>query len=286
MNYNMAIRFVTDSASDIEQNMREDVTVVPLHICFGEDEYLDGVTMTHREFYKKLIEVEELPSTSQVAPYEFEEVLKKAREAGEQVIIVTISGKLSGTYQSACIAAQNYKDMAYVVDSENATLAQRTLIEYGLRLKDQGLDIHTIVNLLESKKKEIHLVALLDTLEYLKKGGRISSAAAAIGGLFSIKPVITIQNGEIVVLGKARGSKKGNNLLQEQIALAGGIDFDMPYSLGYTGLDDTLIQKYIEDCEEIWKDSTDKLDVITVGGAIGTHAGPGAIAVAFFSAGC
>lgn len=280
----MAIRFVTDSASDIQQNMREDVTVIPLHVCFGKHEFLDGVNMTHKEFYERLIETEELPSTSQVAPYDFEEVLKQAKLDGEQVIIITMSGKLSGTYQSACIAAQKYKDMAYVIDSENVTVGERALITYGLRLKDKRLDICTIVNLLEAKKKEIHLVALLDTLEYLKKGGRISSTVAAIGGMLSIKPVIAIQDGEIVVLGKARGSKKGNNYLEEQITLAGGIDFNMPYFLGYTGLDDTLIKEYIKDHEKLWKDSTDRLDIITVGCAIGTHAGPGAIAVAFFSA--
>ncbi len=282
----MAIRFVTDSASDIEQNMRDDVTIIPLHICFGDNEFLDGVNMTHREFYERLIETDELPTTSQAAPYDFEEVLKQARIDGEQVIIVTVSGKLSGTYQSACIAVQNYKDMAYVIDSENVTVGERALIEYGLRLKDKGLDICTIVEMLETKKKQIHMIALLDTLEYLKKGGRISSTVAAIGGMFSIKPVIAIKDGEIVVLGKARGSKKGNNLLEEQITLTGGIDFNMPYFLGYTGLDDTLIQKYMKDCEKLWKESTDELDIITVGGAIGTHAGPGAIAVAFFSSSC
>lgn len=99
------IRIITDSASDMPVDYREDVTVVPLHVRFGTEEYLDGVNLSHREFYEKLIENEELPTTSQVAPYAFEDVYKKAGQAGEQVIVITISGKLSGTYQSACIAA-------------------------------------------------------------------------------------------------------------------------------------------------------------------------------------
>ena len=113
------IRIITDSASDMPVDYREDVTVVPLHVRFGTEEYLDGVNLSHREFYEKLIENEELPTTSQVAPYAFEDVYEKARQAGEQVIVITISGKLSGTYQSACIAASDYEDMVHVIDSEN-----------------------------------------------------------------------------------------------------------------------------------------------------------------------
>ena len=123
----------------------------------------------------------------------------------------------------------------------------------------------------------------MDTLEYLKKGGRVSSAVAFAAGVLSIKPVIAIQDGEVVMLGKARGSKQANNLIAEQIQKAGSIDFSMPYLLGYTGLSDALIQKYIEDNAPLWKNETDRLPVGSVGGTIGTHTGPGAIAVAWFS---
>ena len=265
------IRIITDSASDMPVDYREDVTVVPLHVRFGTEEYLDGVNLSHREFYEKLIENEELPTTSQVAPYAFEDVYEKARQAGEQVIVITISGRLSGTYQSACIAASDYEDIVHVIDSENVTVGERALV------------LTCALPIFDREKKNIHVVGLLDTLEYLKRGGRISKTAAFVGGMLSIKPVISIEAGEVAMLGKARGSKQGNNLLVQQIEKAGGIDFSKPLYLGYAGLDDTLLQKYITDSAHLWKEHADSLDIMSVGGAIGTHVGPGAIAVAFFA---
>lgn len=277
------IRIITDSASDIVDNTREDLTVLPINIRFGDEEYQDGVNLTHKMFYEKLVESDELPVTSQVPPYVFEEAYQAAKERGEYVIVIVISSKLSGTCQSAVIAAEKYRDMVRVVDSENASIGQRALVEYALRLKDEGDSFEEIAEKLEADKSRIRLVALLDTLEYLKKGGRISKTAALAGSLLSIKPVIAIQAGEVAVLGKARGSKQGNNLLAEQIGRVGGIDFAMPFVLGYTGLSDAVLQKYIADNERLWKDSVDSLDTASVGGAIGTHIGPGAIGAAFFS---
>nr|WP_296465844.1 DegV family protein [uncultured Acetatifactor sp.] len=279
------IRIITDSASDIVDNRREDLTVLPVSITFGSEEFQDGITLTHEAFYEKLIECDALPVTSQVAPFAFEEAFREAVEAGGQVIAITLSSKLSGTYQSACIGAEGFGGKVRVVDSENASIGQHALVEYALRLKDAGLGFEEIVERLEADKKRIRLIALLDTLEYLKKGGRISKAAAMAGSLLSIKPVIAIQCGEVAILGKARGSKQGNNLLAEQIRQTGGIDFEKPFVLGYTGLSDAMLQKYIKDHESFWKSSVDGLETSSVGGTIGTHIGPGAIGVAFFSAG-
>lgn len=279
------IRIITDSASDIVDNRREDLTVLPVSITFGSEEFRDGITLTHEAFYEKLIECDALPVTSQVAPFAFEEAFREAVEAGGQVIAITLSSKLSGTYQSACIGAEGFGGKVRVVDSENASIGQHALVEYALRLKDAGLGFEEIVERLEADKKRIRLIALLDTLEYLKKGGRISKAAAMAGSLLSIKPVIAIQRGEVAILGKARGSKQGNNLLAEQIRQTGGIDFGKPFVLGYTGLSDALLRKYIKDHESFWKSSVDALETSSVGGTIGTHIGPGAIGVAFFSAG-
>ena len=123
---------------------------------------------------------------------------------------------------------------------------------------------------------------MLDTLEYLRRSGRISKTAAFAGGLLSIKPVVTLVDGKIVLLGKARGSKQGNNLIAVEIEKSGGVDFSKPLLLGYTGLDDTTLLKYIEDSEALWKSGREKLDYTPIGSVIGTHAGPGAIAAAFF----
>ena len=279
------IRIITDSASDVVGNKREDLRVLPVSITFGEEEFQDGINLTHQMFYEKLIECDELPVTSQVPPFAFEKAFREAMETGNQVIAITLSSKLSGTWQSACIAAEGFGGKVRVVDSENASIGQHALVEYALRLKDAGLGLEEIVEKLEADKKRIRLIALLDTLEYLKKGGRISKAAAMAGSLLSIKPVIAIQRGEVAILGKARGSKQGNNLLAEQIRQTGGIDFGKPFFLGYTGLSDAMLRKYIKDHESFWKSSVDALETSSVGGTIGTHIGPGAIGVAFFSAG-
>ena len=204
------IRFITDSASDMNSS-REDVTILPLHIRFGEEEYADGVTISHKEFYEKLIECDTLPTTSLVSPAVFEEAYEKAVSAGETVIVVTISSKLSGTCQSARIAAEDYEGKVFVVDSLNATIGEQILVEYGLQLKKQGMTAEEIVSVLQEQKHKIHTMGLLDTLEYLKKGGRISPTVAFIGGALAIKPVVAVVDGEIIMLGKARGSKNGSN---------------------------------------------------------------------------
>ncbi len=276
----MSIHIITDSASDITGSDRKNLTVLPMTITFGGTEYQDGVTLTHREFYEKLIESDELPVTSQIPPFRFEEAMQKNVAGGNTVIVITMSGKLSGTYQSAVLAAKSFPGSVYTVDSENVTVGEHILVDYALRMADAGKSATEIVGELNLLKKRIHLVALLDTLEYLKKGGRISSAAAFAGSILSIKPVIEIKNGEVSILGKARGSKQANNLIAEQVREA-GIDFSKPYFLGYTGLSTDLIHKYVEDNAALWKDYADSLPILSVGGTIGTHAGPGAIAVAW-----
>lgn len=278
----MKIRIITDSASDIHQNEYPGLTVLPLTVTFGAQEYQDGINLSHREFYEKLIEGDILPKTSQVTPFAFEEAIEEARAAGETVIIVTLTGKLSGTYHSAIMAASAYPEGVYVIDSETVCVGERILIEHGLKLVEQGLTAEQIVAELEAAKKNIRVIALLDTLEYLRKGGRISNTAGFVGGMLSIKPVVAIEDGEVVILGKARGSRNGNNLLNEQIKKYGGVDFSMPFALAYSGLEDFMLQKYIVDNAELWRGKTEELPISVVGGTIGTYAGPGAIAAAFF----
>ena len=280
----MAIKFIIDSASDILPSEAEALGLIhlPLKVLFGEQEFSDSVDLTHKEFYEKLIETDIFPTTSQVNPDAFATAFQKVTEAGDTAIVITLSGKLSGTYQSAMIAADDFEGKVFVIDSESVTIGERILLQRGLALRDQGLSAAEIVEKLNEEKHHIRLLALLDTLEYLKKGGRISAAVAFAGNILSIKPVIAIENGEVSLVGKARGSKKGNNLLRELIANCGGINFDKPFALAYSGLSDHLLQKYIEDSSEIWSTHTDKLPISSIGGTIGVHAGPGAIAIAFF----
>lgn len=280
----MAVHFIIDSASDItpEEANAMGITMLPLKVVFGDTEYADKYDMTHTQFYEKLIESDVLPTTCQIPPADFEDAYKPILAAGDDIVVITLSSKLSGTYQSAVIAAMDYPGRVFVVDSASVCIGERILLEYGLPLVKQGLSAEEIFHRLMEQTGKIRVLALLDTLEYLKKGGRISAATALAGSLLSIKPVVTIKNGEIVMVGKARGSKQGNNLLRQLIEKAGGIDFNRPYCLAYSGLSDTLLQKYIADSADLWQGHTDRLPISTVGCVIGTHVGPGAIAVAFF----
>lgn len=277
----MRVRIIIDSTSDLAPELRGQVEIVPLTVSFGTEEYIDGVTITHEEFYNKLLESDVLPTTSQATPAAFEKVFKEVAAAGDSAVVITLASQFSGTCQSARIAAEDY-DNIYVVDSGSVTLGAGILAEYALRCARSGMTAAEIAGLLEKKKEDICLIAMLDTLEYLKKGGRISAAVAFAGGLLNIKPVVNVKDGVINMLGKARGSKQGNNLLVQEIEKTGGIDFDLPILLGYSGLSDALLKKYITDSAPLWENGIDTLRYTSIGSVVGTHAGPGAIAAAFF----
>ena len=280
----MSVRIITDSASDMSPAEHPALAVFPLSVTFGTDVYMDGVDIDHQRFYEMLVERDELPKTGQVNPYAFSQAIAEAREAGDEAVIITVGAKLSGTNQSARTAlAEAPGGDVYVVDSNNVTLGERVLVEYALRLVDEGQGAAQIAAAVEAVRDRVVVIGLLETLEYLVRGGRLSAAAGAVGTLLNVKPVVAAEDGLIVQLGKARGSKNGRNLLNQKVEKAGGIDFSMPLALGYTGLSDAVLKKYIEDSAALWAGHTEgELPVHTIGATIGTHVGPGAVAVAFF----
>ena len=277
----MKTRIIVDSTVDLVPQIKKRVHTVPLTLRFGDEEFIDGVTINHKTFYEKLIESDLLPTTSQATPDAFIKEFEKAKNANEEAVVITLSSKFSGTYQSAVIAAEEYENV-YVVDSSSAAMGSGILVELAFEFLDQGKSAKEIAQLLNIEKQKIVVVALVDTLEYLKKGGRISKTVAFAGGVLNIKPVLSVINGEINMLGKARGSKMGNNLLVQEIEKAGGIDFEKPVLLGYSGISDALLHKYIEDSRHIWEGNLSEVRYTSVGSVIGTHAGPGAVVVAFF----
>lgn len=280
------IKILVDSASDIDAKEAEEkgIYLIPIEVTFDTETYLDGVNLSHTTFFEKLIESDELPKTSQINSFRFEEEFEELTKDGSSVIYIALSSKLSGTYNNAVVASKRFKDKVYVVDSLNACIGERILCEYAKRLADEGnLSVLQIVEELNEKKKNIELLALVGTLKYLKKGGRISSVVAFTGEMLSIKPVISIVGGQVKMVGKARGSKKGNNLLMEKIDSCGGIDFSYPYATAYSGLSDEFLRKYLMDSQELWKNQTETIPVYQIGSTIGTHIGPGGIAVAFFA---
>ena len=209
----MSVQIIVDSTVDMPERMKDRFRIVPLTVHFGAEEFIDGVTIDKHRFYERLVESDELPTTSQASPAAFDAIFSDVASVGDSAVVVTLASKFSGTYQSACIAAAEY-DNIYVVDSKSA----------------------------------------------------------AIGS-------------GIQVIGKARGSKQGNNLLVQKIHESGGIDFDEPIILGYSGLSDSYLKKYVEDSRDIWQDKVDSLDSTLICSVIGTHTGPGVVAVAFFKKG-
>lgn len=278
----MSVKIIIDSTTDITPEILEQVTVVPLTIRFGETEYTDGVNINRQKFYELLVESDVLPCTSQPTPDAFMQAYDNAIADGSDVVVITVSSKLSGTYQSAVIAATDFSDKVSVVDSKSVTIGTGILTELAVKMANEGKSADEIVKALEAEREKICIVALLDTLEYLKKGGRISAAVAFAGGILSIKPVIRLTDGAVEMLGKARGSRQGNNLLMTEIEKEGGVDYTKPVMLGYTGLSDMLLRKYIEDSRVLWEGKVEPLNYALVGSTVGTHVGPGAIAAAFF----
>lgn len=277
----MSVRIITDSTADIRPALVGQIPFVPLTISFGGEEFIDGVNMSRRAFYEHLAICTNLPTTSQPSPDSFARAYEEAAQAGEQVIVITISSKLSGTFQSANIAAMDFEDDVFVVDSENACIGAGILAEYAKQLADSGMSAQEIVNVLEAEKKKVTLVATLDTLEYLVRGGRLSRVAGVAGGLLNIKPVITIRDGSIEVVGKARGTKQGNTMMMKEIEKSGGIDFTKPVMSGFTGLSDELLKKFLSDSAKVTGEGGE-LDSTVLSGTIGTHVGPGAFAIAYF----
>lgn len=277
----MAIHIVTDSTVDVSSAYKGKIAaVVPMTVAFGEEEFIDGITINKKDFYDRLVSSEELPKTSQATPDAFGRIFEELTARGERVVVITVSSRLSGTYQSARIAAEDFPNVR-VVDSRNVSIGAGILAQYACQCAEQGMGLEELTQHLMQKREEIGLVALVDTLKYLKKGGRISGTVAMAGELLNIKPVITVKDGEIEILGKARGSKKANNFLVEQISKT-GVNYEMPILLGYTGNSDEMLQAYVRDSQCLWKGHVEQLDHVQIGSVIGTHAGPGAVAVAYF----
>ena len=277
------IRILTDSASDILPAEAEQlgVTVIPLNVTLEDGTVLrDGVDMTPSAYYEILAGCRKLPTTSQPSPELFENFFLEASAAGDEVIGIFLSHALSGTYQCAKLAA----DMANVdnvlfVDSGHVCLSEALLVRLAVQLRDSGKTAGQIAAILEHAKEHLHLVAAIDDLKYLRKGGRLPAAVAVAGGMLGIKPLITIQDGKVAMAGKARGLPGAYVALFKKVEEMGGINPAFPALAGYTvsPREVTPIQTYLRDNLQ-----QEDLLVRQIGCVIGTHAGPGAFGIAFF----
>lgn len=281
----MSVKIIADSASDIKVGYAEanNIGFAPLKTNLTGIEYRDGIDIVPDVFYDKLAANKELAHTSQVNPGEFAALFEKEINEGNDLVVITISSGLSGTYQSAMIAAAEYPERVFVVDSLSATAGEQVLIERAMILRDEGKTAKEIFNELDILRKKVKLFVRVDTLEYLKRGGRISKTSAALGSLLGIRPILTLNGeGKLETVGKPRGIVASHKMMNDSIEACGGIDFSMPVVIAYAGdLSDGIVQKYLDDSTQIYKDHVDQLKIGQLGCVIGTHTGPGAIVVSF-----
>lgn len=277
------IKIITDSTADIDLEYAKElnIDIIPLKVIIDGKEYKDRVDLQPDQFYKLLAESSVLPTTSQPSPQEFLNFYEEAQKNGDSVIVMTLPSTISGTYQSANIAKDlaEYDDI-YVIDSFNTTQALRLLVLKAIALREQGEDVKEIVQALEDYKHRIRIIAFVDTLEYLYKGGRLSKTAATAGTLLKFKPIIGLKEGKLEMFAKARGTQKATAKIIDLIHEDGEIDVNEPICIGYTGNDDGL-NKF----EETLRQEFGFGDVLhgCVGPVIGTHAGPSARLIAYIA---
>jgi len=276
------IRLIVDSTADLsEQAVKAyDAQVMPMSIRFGEEVYLDGVTITNAQFYEKLEQAQVLPTTSQLNPTQYEEVFKGAKAAGDEVICLVLSSGLSGTYQSALIG----KDLAdydgiYIVDTKSATIGSAMLADRAAKMIRSGMKAADIANELENLVSRLRVIAMVDTLKYLKMGGRISATTAFVGGVLNICPMIALNaEGKLNTIGKVKGKAAAKKWLLERVAEA---DVDTGLPMGFAHIRN---EEAMGSLKELALKQTGGKEAVCVeiGSTIGTHLGPGALAVAWF----
>ena len=275
------IRIITDSAADLEpwELEKYQIGCIPLAVTFGDREYQENVNLTKERFYE-LLASGEYPKTSQASPQTLLDIFEEAKEAGDQVVYITLSSALSGTYQSA-VAALNMAefDGGFVVDSRNATGGQRLLVQEAVKLRDAGKNAAEIVAGVEAIRDRVVLYACMDTLEYLFRGGRISRTTYAVGSIAQIKPIISVDLlGAVAVPAKAMGMRKGMDFLCKQVQVRQP-DGEYPFYVLYTGNrtnGETLAQRLREQGIEV-----EDAHIINVGAAIGSHIGPNACGLVY-----
>lgn len=277
----MGIKIIVDSMCDVPQEyaQRYNIEIMPLTVHFADETYKDGLDITMDEFYKKLADYKDLPTTSQVTPIDFFNAFKAETSLGNDIITITGSSEMSGTYNSAILAKKHMDvDSIYVIDSRSITLGGGFLAIKAARLVEEGLKTEEIVKVIEESKNRIKQLFIVDTLKYLQKGGRISVAASVLGSILNVKPIITVIDGKLEMIEKARGHKKAVSLILDMLDQNNWNLNDKVIAINHTNS-----QEKADALEKILRKKYDIKEIIRgeVGGVVATHAGPGAIALYF-----
>ena len=276
------VRIITDSAADFEPAELEklNISCIPLSVMLEDKSYRENIDLGKKQFYELLASTGATPKTSQPSPDLLFDLFRDAKNAGDEAIYISISSGISGTYQTARITLEDVEcDDCYVVDSLNATAGERLLVEYAVRLRDEGKGAEEIVAALESLRDKITLFACIDTLEYLYRGGRISQTVYKLGTMAQVKPIIRVsEEGTIEVPAKAMGMRKGLDMLCKRLE-AQKPDANHKIYVMYTddkSIGETLAQKLSAAGYAIPDEQ-----IVPVGAAIGSHIGPGACGIAY-----
>lgn len=276
------IRIITDSSSELDPELATQlqVDVIPIHISFGETEYLDRQTLSVSAFYQKLEQTEKLPTTSQITPFQFYQVFQPYVEAGDEIVGIFLSSQLSGTFQSAQAAKESLQsDQIYLVDSLNAALGQHLLVQIAVRLRDQGRSARQIAQQLETLRHKVRLFACVKTMKYLVMGGRVPAAVGKIGGILGITPLIAVVDGKVEAAGKVRGHKAAHRWMQQQLEKEPA-DAQYPvvfsHSVNLQGRDEMIetLDSFLPNQDYLYCD---------LGSTVGAHIGPGAIGFAYIA---
>ena len=276
------VRIITDSAADFEPAELKSLNIscVPLSVMLEDKSYRENVDLGKKEFYELLASTGATPKTSQPSPDLLFELFRDAKNAGEEAVYVSISSGISGTYQTALITREDVEcDDCHVVDSLNATAGERLIVDYAVRLRDEGKSAKEIVEALENIRDKIVLFACIDTLEYLYRGGRISQTVYKLGTMAQVKPIIRVsETGAIEVPAKAMGMRKGMDQLCKRLEIQKPDTSHKIYVM-YTGdrtIGETLAQKLAAQGYEIPQEQ-----IVPVGAVIGSHIGPGGCGIAY-----
>jgi DegV family protein with EDD domain len=273
----MTVKIVTDTLSDITEDLAKelDITVVPLYVRFGEDIYRDRVDITSEEFYRRLIGESVLPSTTQPTPNDFLQVYNRLADETDEILVIVVSSKLSGTYQSASQAREMTKGKCRieVVDSLSVAMGMGLIVVSAVNAVKSGASLNEVTHLVRRAVSRTHVAYLFETLKYLAKGGRIGKASGLLGSLLSVKPILTMSEGELAPLTRVR-------------SVSAGIDYLFNYANGFSNIEGMAVEhattpeeadKLVERLSTIYPKERIYRSVISP--VIGTYSGPNALAI-------
>ncbi len=280
----MSLKIIADSVSDIPKEIRANlnIEIVPLEVNFSHASYKDSIELESKEFFEMLTKTDKLPTTSQVNPGDFIETFKKHLETGDDIVCITLSSKLSGTYSAAVTAVEFLEagDRITVIDSKSVSLGYGLMVIEASEMLSHGANKDEIIAKIESRINGIENIFVFDTLTYLHKGGRLSAGEAVIGGLLNIKPIITVEDGELKSMDKVRGRKKTIQWVVKKMK-----DSQIDFS-------NVRVALYHADDYEYMMEFKNKIDaelnvkewiIGEVGAVVGTHSGPGCVAISYVS---